>query len=40
VTEWLPRMVMIGIFIYVGYGIVSFYAGYLKQVEGIMDQIR
>ena len=39
-TEWLPRMVMIGIFIYVGYGIVSFYAGYLRQVQDIVDQIK
>ncbi len=39
-TEWVPRMVMLGIFIYVGYGIVSFYMGYLKQVDQIMDQMR
>jgi type II secretory pathway component PulF len=40
VSEWVPRMVMLGIFIYVGYGIVTFYAGYLKQVEQLVDQIK
>lgn len=40
VTEWVPRVVMLGIFIYVGYGIVSLYAGYLKQVEQLVDQIK
>jgi type IV pilus assembly protein PilC len=39
-TEWLPRMVMIGIFIYVGYGIVTFYAGYMRQVSEILDQAK
>ena len=38
-AEWLPRMVMLGIFAYVGYGIVRFYMGYFKQVQDIMDQI-
>jgi type IV pilus assembly protein PilC len=39
-AEWVPRMLMIGIFAYVGYGIVSFYMGYLKQVQDIVDQIK
>jgi type IV pilus assembly protein PilC len=39
-TEWLPRMVMVGIFIYVGYGIVTFYAGYMKQVSEMLDQAK
>ncbi len=38
-AEWLPRMLMLGIFAYVGYGIVRFYMGYLKQVQDIVDQI-
>jgi len=38
-TEWLPRMVMMGIFIYVGYGIIRFYAGYLQQVQKLLDQM-
>lgn len=37
-AEWLPRLLMLGITIYVGYGVVRFYMGYLQQAMEIMDQ--
>jgi type IV pilus assembly protein PilC len=38
-AEWVPRMLMLAIFAYVGYGIVRFYLGYLQQVQDITNQI-
>ena len=38
-AEWLPRLLYLVVAAYIGYRIVSFYAGYLKQVEEIGNQI-
>lgn len=34
-SEWLPRLLYIGILIYIGYGIIQFYSVYLHKVESI-----
>ena len=39
VADWLPKLLYLAICIYTGYGIVRFYAGYLKQVQDITDMI-
>jgi type II secretory pathway component PulF len=36
-TEWVPRLAYLGILIYLGYMIISVYAGYLNQVMSIGD---
>ncbi len=39
-AEWLPRLIYLGVVLYLGYRIVGFYAGYLQQVQDITDQIK
>jgi len=39
-AEWLPRLIYLGIVGYLGYRIVGLYAGYLRQVQEITDQIK
>jgi type IV pilus assembly protein PilC len=34
-AEWVPRLIYIGVLMYVGYRIVSFYAGYMKTIEDL-----
>ena len=38
-AEWVPRLIYVGVCIYVGFRIVNFYAGYMKQVQDITDLI-
>ena len=38
-AEWVPRMIYIGVVVYLGYRIVDFYASYWKRIEEISDQI-
>jgi type II secretory pathway component PulF len=36
-AEWLPRLLYIGVVIYVAYGAVTFYRSYLDQMMRLMD---
>ncbi|HEX8295622.1 MAG TPA: type II secretion system F family protein [Chthoniobacteraceae bacterium] len=38
-TEWLPKLIYLGICGYMAYRIVSWYGGYLREVQDIADQI-
>ncbi len=38
-AEWVPRIIYIGVVVYLGYRIVDFYASYWKRIEEISDQI-
>jgi type II secretory pathway component PulF len=38
-AEWSPRLISLGIFAYIGFRIIVWYGGYLKQVQDISDQI-
>ena len=35
VADWIPKLVYLSILIYIGWQIVGYYSGYLKQVESI-----
>ncbi len=35
IADWIPKLVYLGILIYIGREIVGYYSGYLKQVESI-----
>jgi type II secretory pathway component PulF len=37
VAQWTPRLIYFGIVIYVGFRILSFYAGYFKHLNDVMD---
>jgi type II secretory pathway component PulF len=37
VAQWTPRLIYFGIVIYVGFRILSFYAGYFRQLNDVMD---
>jgi type II secretory pathway component PulF len=37
VAQWSPRLVYFGIMLYCAFRIITFYLGYFKQVENIMD---
>ncbi|EDY18649.1 type II secretion system protein [Chthoniobacter flavus Ellin428] len=36
-TEWLPRLIYIGVVLYMGWKIVSFYQGYYGQIEKMLQ---
>jgi type II secretory pathway component PulF len=38
ITEWAPRVLYLGIVIFVGYQIVSFYTGYFGQMKDLMER--
>ncbi len=38
-ASWIPRIVYAGIAIYIGWRIVAFYAGYLGQINSLMENI-
>lgn len=37
VAQWTPRLIYFAIVIYVGFKILSFYAGYFQQLNNVMD---
>jgi hypothetical protein len=37
-ADWLPRLLYLGILLYLGWRIISFYQGYLGQVQSLIDQ--
>jgi type II secretory pathway component PulF len=37
IVEWLPRLIYISIMVYIGWGIVSFYLGYYRGLEKVME---
>jgi type II secretory pathway component PulF len=36
-ADWLPRLLYLGILLYLGWKIISFYQGYLGQVQSLID---
>ena len=38
IAEWVPRLIYIGIMLYVGWRIVSAYAGRMKDIQSMMGQ--
>ena len=38
IAEWVPRLIYIGIMLYVGWRIVSAYAGRMKEIQGLLGQ--
>ncbi len=38
VAEWVPRLIYIGIMGYIGWSIVSAYAGRMKEIQGLLNQ--
>jgi type IV pilus assembly protein PilC len=38
-AEWFPKLIYLAVVLYLGYGIVSFYAGYYQQIKELTDQI-
>ena len=38
VAEWVPRLIYIGIMLYVGWRIVSAYAGRMKDIQNMLGQ--
>ena len=34
-SEWVPRLIYLGVLIYLGFRIVSFYAGYMQTIEDL-----
>jgi type II secretory pathway component PulF len=37
IAEWLPKILYLAILLYLGWQIVSFYSGYLNQIQSVMD---
>ncbi len=38
-AEWVPRLIYLAVVVYVGYRIVSFYAGYMQTIEDLTKSI-
>jgi type IV pilus assembly protein PilC len=38
-AEWVPRLIYLGVVAYVGFRIVSFYAGYMKTIEDLTKDL-
>ncbi len=36
-AQWTPRLIFLGIAVYIGYRIISFYLGYFQQLNNVMD---
>jgi type II secretory pathway component PulF len=37
VTEWAPRILYVGILIFVGYRVISFYTGYFQGMKDLIE---
>ncbi len=39
-AEWIPRLIYLGVLTYLGFRIVSFYAGYMKTIEDLTKDLK